>query len=109
MSAVAKDTGVLCTSWVYVMPSKGESFVLCELLPSAGSTPLWKGWWSGVCVCQKRKLDLLALIPNNQFSTEGTTTNLKFLCLGVATRVPRLLHAKPWPRTPALPPLHVIY
>lgn len=49
-------------------------------------------------VCQKRKLDLLALIPNNQFSAEGTTTNLKFLCLGVATWVPRLLHAKPWPR-----------
>lgn len=39
----------------------------------------------GGVVCQNRKLDLLALIPNNQFSAEGTTTNLKFLCLGVAT------------------------
>jgi len=34
---------------------------------------------------RKRKLDLLTLIPNNQFSAEGRTTNLKFPCLRVTT------------------------
>lgn len=87
MSAMAKDTGVLCTTWVYVSHRKGESFVLCWLLQSVGSTQgaFVEGVVEGGCVCQKRKLDLLALIPNNQFSAEGITTDLKFLCLGVAT------------------------
>lgn len=47
---------------------------------------------------RKRKLDLLTLIPNNQFSAEGRTTNLKFPCLRVTTWVPCLLHVKPQPR-----------
>lgn len=34
---------------------------------------------------RKRELDLLTLIPNNQFSAEGSTTGLKFLCLGVTS------------------------
>lgn len=47
---------------------------------------------------RKRKLDLLTLIPNNQFSAEGRTTNLKFPCLRVTTWVPCLLHVKPQPK-----------
>lgn len=47
---------------------------------------------------RKRELDLLTIIPNNQFSAEGSTTGLKFPCLRVTSRVPCLLHVKPWPR-----------
>lgn len=32
---------------------------------------------------RKKELDLLTLIPNNQFSAEGSTTGLKFPCLRV--------------------------
>lgn len=34
---------------------------------------------------RKRELDLLTLIPNNQFFAEGSTTGLKFPCLGVTS------------------------
>lgn len=52
--------------------------------PAARRESLWKGWQRG-SKYRKRKLDLLTLIPNNQFSAEGRTTNLKFPCLRVAT------------------------
>lgn len=44
-----------------------------------------EGVGEGGSKSRKRKLDLLTLIPNNQFSAEGRTTNLKFLCLRVTT------------------------
>lgn len=52
--------------------------------PAACRESLCKGWERG-SKYRKRKLDLLTLIPNNQFSAERRTTNLKFPCLGVTT------------------------